>query len=282
MSRLVLTFVVLFIFYCISFGSNDIEKFKHIVKVVVIPEKKLESDEYTMFSVSYLNSVISEMGIEYVEPVVLDKIKKKVKKVLEEKSGEAVSFSQLLASESGANVYLEVSTKVEEKRMENLTKSYSGVPQVDLKQVYVRIIISLYDVSTGRGLGKTVVSTNVPVAGNTPEKIEKIVAKLSKDGLDDSFQKLANYLSKGSTVYLKFMGVKDLYIEREISKVLDSLASVKMKKRKGMSGGYVDYDVVITGTIDEFTEELRDAFDNTYIKINDITLSQNLILVSVK
>ncbi len=78
------------------------------------------------------------------------------------------------------------------------------------------------------------------------------------------------------------MGIKNVLVEKEVSKMLDYVSSVKMKKRKGISEGYIDYDIVITGNVDEFIEEFRDVFDNSNFRIDDVTLSQNLVIIKIK
>ena len=78
------------------------------------------------------------------------------------------------------------------------------------------------------------------------------------------------------------MGIKNVLVEKEVSKMLDYVSSVKMKKRKGISEGYVDYDIVIAGNVDEFIEEVRDVFDNSNFRIEDVTLSQNLVIIKIK
>ncbi|MEN2998055.1 MAG: DUF6175 family protein [Brevinematia bacterium] len=253
------------------------------LKFVVIPEKGYEKDEYTLLSVSSINEGLSELSIEYVENEVVAKLRKKMEKIYEEKKGEGMTLSQLLATEVGGNVYVEVSVKVEEKKMETLKKAYQDVPAVDIKQVFIRITLSAYDASTGRGLGKTILSTNAPVAGNTSERVERLISKMSEDGLKEIMKKVNKYLEGGELVSVKVMGVKDISTEREISTSISTIPSVKMKKRKSMSDGYVEYEVVVKGSIGEFVDDLRDCLETVSgVGKLDITMSQNLIIVKIR
>lgn len=252
------------------------------LKFVVVPEREFEKDEYTLFTVNSINEKISDMSIEYVESRVLEKLKKKMEKIYEEKKGETMSFAQLLASEAGGNVYVEVSTKVEEKRMEQLEKSFHSTPSVAVRQVYIRVTMSAYDVLTARGLGKTVVSTNVAIAGNTAEKIERVISVLSEIGLNDIITKIKKYLEGGRIISIKVIGVKNLSMEKDISSAIDAITSVKMKKRKSMAGGYVEYDVVVKGDIDEFVDNLRDTIEALEgVGKLDVTASQSLVIIKL-
>lgn len=264
-------------------SSDNQSQILSTLKFVVVPESNYQNDEYTLFTVSSLNEKLSSLGVEYVEPTVIEKLRKKLAKVYEEKKGQAMTFSQLLASEAGGNVYMDVSTKVEDREMSSLTSSYQGTPSVRVRQVHIRIVLSSYDVSTGRGLGKVIVSTNVPIAGNTSEKIEGMISKLSESGLNDIISKIVKYLEGGRLVSLKVIGIKNISNEREISTMIDGLPSVKMKKRKSLSEGYVEYDVVVASKTDEFVDELRDSLETLpSIQKPDITYSQNLIIVKIK
>lgn len=278
MMRLFISFVMILFLVSSLFSIELVET----LKFVVIPEKGFETDEYTLFTINSINEKLSDSSIEYVESDVISKLRKKLEKVYEEKKGESMSFSQLLASEAGGNIYVEVSTKVEDKKMDSLKQSYSGVSSVDVRQVYIRITISVYDVSTGRGLGKSIVSTNVPIAGSTSEKVEKFISKLSSDAFDEVIKKINKYLEGGKVISLKFIGIKDLAIERDVSTMVDGIPVVKVKKRKSMSDGYVEYDVVIKGTTDEFVDSLRDSLETVINSKFDIDVSQNMVIVKIK
>ncbi|MCX8096734.1 MAG: hypothetical protein N3D81_04480 [Spirochaetes bacterium] len=282
-SFIILTLLLTLVFDVLAkTSSDDQSQILSTLKFVVVPESNYQNDEYTLFTISSLNDRLSSIGVEYVEPTVLEKLRKKLAKVYEEKKGEVMTFSQLLASEAGGNVYIDVSTKVEDREMSSLTSSYQGAPSVRIRQVHIRITLSSYDVSTGRGLGKVIVSTNVPIAGNTSEKIEGVISKLSESGLNDVISRIIKYLEGGRLVLLKVIGVKSTD-EREISTVIDGISSVKMKKRKSLSEGYVEYDVVIVGKTDDFVDELRDSLRTLpSIQKTDITHSQNLVILKVK
>lgn len=277
MRRVFLVFYLVIIFSIFCFGGEY-----DIIRFIVIPEKGLEEDEFTVLSINSILEYISDNSLEYVDYSILEDLKKKVRRVFEEKKGEEVNFSQLLAMESSANVYVEVSTKIEEKVMKNLTTSYSQVPSVDVKQFYVRIVLSAYDSSTARALGKTIVSTNVPVAGNTYEKIEKIVSKLSKDGFEDLLKKIKKYLEGGQLISVKVIGVRDLSYEKDISMIIDSSVGVRMKKRKSMTENYIDYDVIVKGNVDEFIDSFRDNMESFFPGKLSFTVSKNLVVVKIK
>ncbi|MCX8029181.1 MAG: hypothetical protein N2712_04205 [Brevinematales bacterium] len=272
---------LLFIFILVTTPeavSQENSKILSSLKFVVLPEKEYQNDDYTLLVVSLINDKLSSRNIEYVESTILEKIRKKVTSIYEEKKGQGMTFSQLLASEAGGNVYVEISAKVEDKEMQQMQNSYPGVPSVRVRQLYARIVIGAYDVSTARGLGKAIISTNVLIAGNTSEKIEKVISKLSEDGFNEVLNKVVKYLEKGEMVSLRVIGIKKVSSEKEFSSLLDSLPSVKIKKRKSLSEGYIEYEVVVDPTVEEFINDLRDSLETTTSKF-DITTSQNLVIV---
>lgn len=79
-------------------------------------------------------------------------------------------------------------------------------------------------------------------------------------------------------VLLKVIGVKNTD-EREISAVIDGVYGVK---KKGLSKGYVEYNVVIVGKTDDFADGLIDLRTLPSIQKKDITYSQNLVILKVK
>lgn len=269
--------VLFFVFLIgIAYAESDVLKF------VVLPEKGFESDEYTDFAIKKITEYLSDNGIEYVDFDILEKIRKKVEKVYEEKKGESMSLAQLLTISVGGNVYMELSVKVEEKRLQNLENSYSGIPSVSVKQGYFRVSLSAYDASTGRGLGKTLVSTNKAYAGDTSKEVENTVSILVESGLKDILKKINKYLEGGNLISTKFIINTKGISERDISSSIDGIPGVKMKKRKSMSDDLIEYDVLFKGKIDEFVDYLDDIL-RTLPGVRDvkIDISGSLVIVKV-
>lgn len=150
-SFIILTLLLTFGFDALAKISSDGQsQMLSTLRFVIVPESNYQNDEYTLFTISLLNDRLSSLGVEYVEPTVLEKLLKKLAKVYEEKKGEVMTFSQLLASETGGDVCIDVSTKVEDREMSGLSTSYQDVSSVGIRQVHIRITLSSRDVSTGK------------------------------------------------------------------------------------------------------------------------------------
>jgi hypothetical protein len=274
-------FFTLLVFSSLSFGdTSDVIKG---LRFVVLPESGYQGDDYTKYAINVINEKISEMNIEYVEPDVLEKIKKKLEKVYEEKKGEAMSLSQILSSSVGGSVYIEVSTKVDIKEMKSSQNSFSGVPAVGVYQGYVRLNLSAFDASTGRGLGKVIMTTNKAFGGDTSKYVESLISDLAVKGLEEVLKKIENYVKGGNVISLKVIGIKNVSSEKEFSQILDGIPGVKLKTRKAMSGDYVEYSVIFKGTIDEFIDDLTDSL-STSLSLGkpSVDLSGNQVIVKLK
>lgn len=150
-SFIILTLLLTFGFDALAKISSDGQsQMLSTLRFVIVPESNYQNDEYTLFTISLLNDRLSSLGVEYVEPTVLEKLLKKLAKVYEEKKGEVMTFSQLLASETGGDVCIDVSTKVKDREMRGLSTSYQDVSSVGIRQVHIRITLSSRDVSTGK------------------------------------------------------------------------------------------------------------------------------------
>jgi len=279
--RFFITIFALFVFSSLSFGdTSDVIKG---LKFVILPESGYQEDDYTKYAINVINEKISEMNIEYVEPDVVEKIRKKLEKVYEEKKGEAMNLSQLLSSSVGGSVYIEVSTKVDIKEMKSSQNSFSGVPTVGVYQGYVRLNLSAFDASTGRGLGKVIMTTNKAFGGDTSKYIESLISDLAVKGLEEVLKKVENYVKGGNVISLKVIGIKNVSDEREFSGILDGIPGVKLKTRKAMSGDYVEYSIVFKGTIDEFVDDLTDSLNTSAnFKKPSVDISGNSLIVNVK
>jgi len=274
-------FFTLLVFSSLSFGdTSDVIKG---LKFVILPESEYQEDDYTKYAINVINEKISEMNIEYVEADIVEKIRQKLEKVYEEKKGEAMNLSQLLSSSVGGSVYIEVSTKVDIKEMKSSQSSFSGVPTVGVYQGYVRLNLSAFDASTGRGLGKVIMTTNKAFGGDTSKYVESLISDLAVKGLEEVLKKVENYVKGGNVISLKVIGIKNVSDEREFSGILDGIPGVKLKARKAMSGDYVEYSIVFKGTIDEFVDDLTDSLNTSAnFKKPSVDISGNSLIVNVK
>jgi len=252
------------------------------LRFVVLPEDGYQQDDYTKYAIDVMNEKISEMNIEYVEPDVLEKIRRKLEKVYEEKKGESMSLSQLLSSSVGGSVYIEVSTKVELKEMKSGQSSFSGIPVVGVYQGYVRLNLKAFDASTGRGLGKVIMTTNKAFGGDTSKYVEALISDLAIKGLEEVLKKIKSYVKGGNLISLKVIGIRNISDEREFSQILDGMPGVKLKTRRAMSGDYVEYSVIFKGSIDEFVDSLTDSLSISLSLSKPVDVSGNQVIVTLK
>jgi hypothetical protein len=207
-------------------------------------------DSDLKFLVDFINSCLSELGIEYVEYEKSLDLSKKFRKIYEEKKGQDLTLAQLLAQEVKAPIYIEVDLDIKVEPYQKLSAWILVDGSASLKA---------YDSSTARGLGSAQAGDRLVNNSSNEDKAKKVVLSyIAKKTLKELLPKLESYLAKGDKIEVKVIGLRTLKSVRDFSEFLNTLPGIKESKRKSVSGDTAVFEIIYSGGVESFLNDFAD------------------------
>ncbi|MFN4245739.1 MAG: hypothetical protein ACK4F9_06295 [Brevinematia bacterium] len=257
----------------LDFYPREDSPIYNISFLVFVPNDKVsrlgEDEEYKLF-LEAINSKLSSYGLDYVDFYRVVSLSKKFQMIYEEKSGEVMPLSQMLAQDLKANVYIEADI--------NFDYNLVSGNNVDIT---VSGSIKAYDSSTGKGLGSLIFSRNKKSNRGIYVAKTEAISEIVDLELPRLLKILDEYFSKGIKIEVVVMNFKDISEEKEFMAIIDSLPGIEGKKRKNISGNVSTYEIIYKSGSSQFVDDLIDAVSG-HSKYSRISIDQAINKVIIK